>query len=168
MMDEQIKKDLRIAKAFGRSKGLSFEQVEDFSQEYIIAKYVKKWNQTIVQTWVDFLRNEFGQWRSECGKLKSAARRTAVELEPHLVNKDDDENDTSEISRNSELEKVYALITAEEECILKLRLNGRQVKEIANIFEVSAGRISQRIDEITRKLQTVSLEKPLHVDWISL
>ena len=47
--------------AYGMSKGLSREQAEDYSQEWLINFAVKKTGQTLLQCYVDYMRFEYGR-----------------------------------------------------------------------------------------------------------
>lgn len=165
-LDRQIRSSTAFAISFGKKKNLSVEQSEDLAQRYVIKKYVDKTGQSIEQCYTDFLRSEYGSYRTKNGLLKSAQRHRS---EDHCQDQFYDPIDDLEKREGyQKIKRLLALLTNQEHYIFTRMIRGHSQREIGIDLNLSEARISQLKTVIADKLAVADLDKKICVDWITL
>lgn len=161
MCEAEIKKHLNFAKSYGRKMGLSWEQAEDLAQRYVIKKFIDKTGQRIEQAYVDFMRSEYGDLRTEVGKVKSYARLNSAELETAPGN-------ILELQGPDPDVHLTKVLSSREFFIYIMFRQGFTGRQIGDMLGLSNGRIFQIKKAMLKKMAPVDLSKDLAVKWIEL
>lgn len=161
MCEAEIKKHLNFAKSYGRKMGLSREQAEDLAQRYVIKKFIDKTGQRIEQAYVDFMRSEYGDTRTEVGKVKSHARLSYAELETAPGN-------VLELQESDTDLHLTRVLSSREFFIFIMFRRGFTGRQIGDMLGLSNGRIFQIKKAMLKKMAPVDLSKDLAVKWIEL
>jgi DNA-binding CsgD family transcriptional regulator len=167
-MSEAIKKAAAFAKKFALSKGFTLEQAEDFSQDFLIVRHVKKTTQTVEQALIDFYRKEFGSYQSNKGTAKSRAVFLSGDEQYNSVpctRLSCEEN----LSEASSRQRKLKLLNPRQRAIVDMLADGLTSRRIAEIFQVTEPAISHHLTKIKNEMSfVVDLNKSLQVNWITI
>lgn len=160
------------AKKIACKKGYQ-QYAEDFSQEIFIS-FCRNWNSTFDQMWVDFIRKNQINLRTQKGKLQS--NYTHVQYLDSVINQNIESYDPVEkLIEEENKYLIYSNLTTKEYTILNAINNGLTLAQIGIIYSVTESRICQLLRIIKEKIQIIQFgnneylnNSSMEIEWIKI
>lgn len=143
--DEQIINFQKKAKAYARRRNFGNEEFSEDFTSWAVIKFIEGRKARIRDLYTDYLRAEYGDTRTACGTERSNARRFAKEFEDGLHESGQQHSGYSGYERLLVRCRVSQRARA---CLILKHKWGFTYEEIAHVFGVSGGRVSQIFDKI--------------------
>lgn len=170
MCHNEIRKSANQAIAFMQRHGFSLELAEDFSQEWIIKKYVLNKKQSLEQAYVDFLRKEIGNHQKISGRLKSAARLQLNSYHDNIHTIYNENCDRTLANYRLFLDRCERLEKIEKKdlIIINFLIDNQTTKIIARYFRQSEDSILNRVNKIKKKMGLKNLCDSYFFEYLRL